>query len=413
DYGVFGDVYVSSYTFGKRPGETNDRDSPTYPVGGFIISREFEAVGGPEALFNMCARCPANTASHEVAGCFGLLHQRPDSPATEEQIRGIIARLGLEAEFHDAFPATTPLWYGLWAVSPVPRNAIPLLRSLISAMLEEDRREMAADQNIDYEEIANFARFVRAAEIAERENIDLEVQLLPPKHTSLGIRTIFPHCPFCKAAASTARWQTKYPDARQKCHVCGTDFSPSETAGARRMKVDTPDLRDLLGEAAFRRFACEYLIHQGETPASAAAIVVETEAEQRGHRLKRKRQAELARRKEQYLREHIYSGLATVTPPPSHIEDDEPKESQYFDAQNFAEVLRRALAAGIPVSTMLHRSSNNELDRDEWKRIVDPIALFERWKSEGCRGKFCAWFNVPETLLESPCVEPERKSRHD
>src|SRR5262245_35887789 len=96
-FGVYGDIYVSSYTFGTRPGGLKAGDSPHYPVSGFLISKEFEPYGGAEGLQRMCSRCPANAELHELARCVGTVPQWPDSPDTEEQLNRIINRLDLES----------------------------------------------------------------------------------------------------------------------------------------------------------------------------------------------------------------------------------------------------------------------------------------------------------------------------
>ena len=43
-FGNYGDVYVSSYTSGTRPGGRKLGGRPKYPANGFIISKEFEPV---------------------------------------------------------------------------------------------------------------------------------------------------------------------------------------------------------------------------------------------------------------------------------------------------------------------------------------------------------------------------------
>jgi hypothetical protein len=126
-FGLFGDVVVSSHTFGDRPGGRANGPLPIYPIGGFVVSKSFANVGGPEALFKICHGCPANIRSHDIAGCVGSIFQRPDSAETEAQLRGIVSRLGLQRDIEESFPSTTPLWYGLWAVSPIPANSLPVL----------------------------------------------------------------------------------------------------------------------------------------------------------------------------------------------------------------------------------------------------------------------------------------------
>src|SRR5215831_14011467 len=175
------------------------------------------------SLFTMCGSCPANTVPADLAGCCGTLYQWPNSERTEAQIRNIIERLGIVEEVSTAFSATTPIWYGLWAVSPVPRPALPLLKTIISEMRAEDRRAMEASKKLDEEQLRDFALFVRAVELAEKHLLPLHVSLSPLGHTDFGFYTVFPHCPFCKAATHTPHWQRKYPAALYTCHVCGRE----------------------------------------------------------------------------------------------------------------------------------------------------------------------------------------------
>jgi hypothetical protein len=254
-FGIFGDVYVSGHTFGHRPKSEKKQPSPPYPSSGFLISEEFGSLEGPSGLFAMCGKCRANTTSNEIAGCCGTLSQWPDSPETEDQIRSIISRLRLERELEESFPRTTPIWYGLWAVSPVPSRSLGLLRTIISTMRDEDAREMEIRQKVDKRQLQDFALFAMAAEIAEQRNIPLHVVLLPLGHTDFGIYTTFPHCPFCKAAARIERWQRKYPAELYDCRVCGRRYSPAETASSRRMEYEQDELRDLLGPSRFVGFA--------------------------------------------------------------------------------------------------------------------------------------------------------------
>ena len=207
-FGVFGDVYVSSTTSSRLPGAKPERPKfgPPYPVSGFLVSEEFKQFGGPEQLFSMCHVCPANVHAHEIASCAGDIFQWPESPDTEVQLQSIISRLGLERDFQECFPATRPLWYGLWAVSPVPIKALPLLRTLLSEILAEDKREMTALGKVDHDQLGQFSTLIAAIDRSEANGVPLHVELLPLGHTDFGIYTIFPHCPLCKATARVGRW---------------------------------------------------------------------------------------------------------------------------------------------------------------------------------------------------------------
>jgi hypothetical protein len=183
-FGVFGDIYVSSYTFGTKPSSNVPTPSLSYPVEGFVASHEFRDFGGPEDLFRMCGNCPANTTPHDLVGCAGSLYQFPNSIETEDQLRRIVARLGIEAEVHAAFPQTTPMWYGLWAVSPVPKRSLTVLRTLISEMLADDRGDTSG--KVDERQLRDFALFIKAIDLALERNLQLQVALLPLGHTDLG-----------------------------------------------------------------------------------------------------------------------------------------------------------------------------------------------------------------------------------
>ena len=401
-FGVFGDIHVSWVTAGYRPGPKRQTRAANYPAGGFIISEAFRDIGSPAELFAMCAPCSANTTPSDLAGCCGTLSQWPDSVETEAQIRSIIELLGIEADFQSGFPATTPIWYGLWAVSPVPAASLPLLRTIISEMREEDAREMEENNPADQRQLRDFALFVKAAELAEKHQLPLHVSLTPPGHTDFGFYTRFPHCPFCKAATRTPHWQRKYPSALYACHVCGREYSPAETAGEERME-EPAELRDMLGPSRFRQFANEYLIALGQTPENAALIVAETEAQEELRQQKLEAMRALHAKKDAYLAEHIFVGLASVSPPPgqSSQEDIPNPRNRWFDANAFAEVLRRCAAKGVVVTLMLHDSLDGKTDRNEMRtaNIPDPLALLDQWREEGCDGKFHASFNVPDKLV--------------
>ncbi len=404
-FGNYGDVYVSSYTFGTRPGSRRSEESPYYPVSGFVISEEFERFGGTENLFEMCSNCPANARSHELARCIGTVPQWPASPETEEQLRGIISRLGLESAVKDAFPDTTPLWYGLWAVSPVPQGSLDALGTLLSEMLTEDRAEMEAKGTVDRDHIEEFSAFLSAIEIASTKKLNLHVNLLPLGHTDFGVYTIFPHCPFCKATAKVERWQRKYPAGNCTCHVCGTRFSPDETASSEKMDWDRDELRDKFDQERFEEFAKSYLIANGETPNDAVAIVQATEAKALRRQEVNRRNQELERLRSIYLERHVYVGLEALPSPPSDLDDDEEESEQelctgWFDAGNLSTVLERCAEQGIKITMMQHRSSNPDLDRYEMRNLKSPMSILFKWQEEGCNESFHVVCRVPDSLVE-------------
>lgn len=406
-FGVFGDVYVSSHTFASLPeGESRKgKESIHYPTNGFSVSEEFKPFGGVEQLLQMCHECPANVHPHELASCTGDIFQWPESSETETQLRGIISRLGLEKEVEECFPATRPLWYGLWAFSPVPAKSLPVLRTLLSEMLAEDQHELAVSGKVDRDQERQFTTLIAAIERAESSHLALHVELLPLGHTDFGVYTIFPHCPFCKAAARIERWQRKYPSELHTCPVCGTKFSPTETGSAKRMNWDHRELRETMGEAAFRDFAAAYLVERGETPERASAIVEATEIEEVRRKEMNRQRAAMESRKKQFLEKHVYHGLSCVEPPPPEFPEEAtetPTETEctgWFRAAEMTQVLERCEQLGIKVTMLQHHSSDGDQDQFEMRDLKEPLALLAKWQAEGCHEKFYAGCRVPDSLI--------------
>lgn len=405
-FGNYDDVHVTSYFSANRAGDCKNGDGPHYPFSGFVISKEFRRFGGTEKLFDMCASCPANVQPQELARCVGTVLHRPDSPDTEEQLRRIISRLGLERVVADSFPKTTPLWYGLWAVSPVPKRSLGVLQTLLSEMLSEDRAEMEAKGEVDQDQIDGFYDVVSAIEIAISRGLNLHVNLLPLGHTDFGRYTIFPHCPFCKAVAPVKRWQRKYPTEHHTCQICGTKFSPEETASSERMMWKRNELRDELGQERFEAFAAYYLMEHGETPADAAAIVQRTEAKEERSKEMTREKARVERLREVYLHEHIYVGLDYLPAPRSDLgegeEDCHARTSctGWFTAENFSTVLQRCAEKGLKITVMQHRSSNPDFDRHTMGHVRSPLSILAKWQAEGCKEAFHAICWVPDSHVK-------------
>jgi hypothetical protein len=400
-HGVFGEIFVSGSTIGRRPAGQKGI-SPHYPDGGFIIEEQFKSVGGAVGLAAMCGACPANTIPHEMARCVGSLFQEPDSGETDEQLRGIISKLGLKSAVAEAFPQTRPLWYGLWAISPVPKRSLPLLKLLVGEMLAEDRRDMEIAGKIDEDQLAEFGNFVSAIDLAERNALPLYVSLAPPGHFDFGIYTAFPHCPFCKAQAQVAPWQRKYPTALCKCQVCGQSYSPAATATSERINWDHRELREILGLERFREFAKFYLVELGESTEAAEEIVRVSEAELVERQAKWVKERELEAKRERYVDANVLHGLTAVAAPKSDIVGDNEEEtgpSRWYGPEDFEEILRRCQALGVGITFMIHRSQDGE--NDEYTSTVstkNALGLFMKWRDKGCREKFRAGFRVPRNI---------------
>ncbi len=405
-FGNYGDVHVWSYTFGSRPGKPKDGEDPCYPSAGFVISKEFEKVGGTEALFRMCFACQANVRPHEIASCVGTVSRWPDSPETEAQLKNIISRLGLEHDVAAAFPKTEPIWYGLWAVSPVPADSLRVLRLLLKEILKEDLAETDSSSSAEHEQFREFSAAIGAIEVADTRGLKLHVKLLPRGHTDFGIHTVFPHCPFCSATANVQRWQRRYPSELRSCEVCGTQFSPAETATSERIDWSGDDLRDLLGQEKFEQFARDYLIANGEEPSDADGIVKKTEAKEAERMELWRKREELDRQQERYLETNIFAGLKCLPIPPSHLDEDDdfpnPESdcTRWFGAPEMLIVLNRCAEHNIKVVMMEHYSSDGAMDRFKTNIHGSPIDLLLKWQSEGCAEKFHAICQVPDSLVK-------------
>ena len=82
DSGVFGNIFVTGWTFAERADKFKKPLRCSYPSDGYLIAEEFGSYGGSEGLRSMCANCPANTSPEGVAGCAGTLLQQDEAMAT-------------------------------------------------------------------------------------------------------------------------------------------------------------------------------------------------------------------------------------------------------------------------------------------------------------------------------------------
>ena len=395
-FGIYGDICVTGNTFASIEARSSNRKAPTwhYPCNGFVVSKELAGVGGLEGLVKMCRGCPANTESPRPAGCAGTIYQSPESPAVQEQFEGIIARLGLEVAMGEAFGVTTPLWYGFWIKSPVPRRGLEVMAPIFERMLQEDRAESEAAKpgSVRRDHIRELDSFVRALTMARDAELELRVSMAPPGHTDFGYYTVFPHCPVCKAEARLARWKRRYPTQLYTCQSCGNAYPPAETASSEKDDLDLPELRQMLGDERFREFAASYLMAQGVDARQAAQIVDGQERWDEQRRAKIASEHRQAERQEAYVQAVLYAGLHP-------LKEEADEEGALFGTEEFAEILRRCEARGITVVMMKHVSREEALDRAAWRRIGNPLDLFNKWRAEGCRERFGAVFRVADTVL--------------
>lgn len=404
--GIFGDIFVELYTIVDRP-EGELRGQIQYPSSGFVISKEFAATGGVEGLATMCHSCPANSDASKIARCAGFLGQ-PPSQEIERRLREVIARQNLEEAVKANFPRTAWRWYALWAVSPVPRAALPVLRSLLAALLAEEQTEARIPDHAAPLTISGLSDFVRAIDTAIQRNWPLRVELLPPGHVDFGFHTVFPHCPFCHAAAPVAPW-TRYPKQIHTCAVCQTQYSPQATASSKRMPDDDDELRDLLSPEEFSQFAKNYLVAHGETPEAAENIVLATEAKELRRAEEWRQELATHQRSKNFVQTHILQGLPCLPTPPSDVSEGEPLETKntgWYNAETMREIFRRCDCIGVQVITLIHTSADGECDRHHMGLLPSPLNLLSQWQSEGCNDDFYARYRADAATIDRS-LEPK------
>jgi uncharacterized Zn finger protein (UPF0148 family) len=395
-FGVFGDICVTSHIFVQGAGDAVP--SIPYPVGGYRISPNLAAFDGPGAVLALCAGCPANTRPDLCGGCIGSFHVQPDGRELEQRLRRILVRLQLEEAYAAHFPATTPIWYGLWAQSPLTPGAVRLLRMVLGELVQEMAKAASGGKSPGHSatERQALADFLRAMEIAEERDLRLYVALVPPGHVDFGRETTFAHCPFCKAEAPVKRWMRKYPPGEIVCPVCQTRFSPAATSRSEPIREQDPDLRELLGQAEFEDLARRYLVAGGVTESQAARLIEETERVQAARRAQLAQQAEENNRRvreiERLTREVLCAGMTV------HAGEAGPEKSGGYlprlKAGDFVEFLRRGREQGLVPMALVHESVDGQSDRCWMQRGAEPAEeVLARWRSEGCDDLFYAMLN--------------------
>ncbi|HEX5244553.1 MAG TPA: hypothetical protein VFW23_14920, partial [Tepidisphaeraceae bacterium] len=309
---VLSDVCVTGCSFDFSLEDPN-ADDTHFPMSGFVISQEFQKCGGAAGLEAMCGKCPANATPSELAGCAGHISQWPYSGEMQIFLEQAISRLGLKESHRQAFLATNPIWFGLWANSPLSDVALRVLRAILLELCEGGVRALkVADE---YPRRSSMMQLIAAIDLAQSRGLPLYVSMTPPGHVDFGIFTIYPHCPICKAEADLPRFKSSYPKALYTCAVCGHGYRPSETASSERDQESEPDLRELLGNE-FPAFAKAYLIANGMSGTDAEKRVLEEEEKQTVRDQKQTERdqelAEMERRSEaneRFVTEILFAGL--------------------------------------------------------------------------------------------------------
>jgi hypothetical protein len=263
-YGMYGNLHITGYTSATVPNHLSKKRTANYPSSTDDLTDLFERLGGREQLTVLCESCPANSLAPLPAGCTGSFYLDPRQREWEIALREAAHRHKIAKALTQHFLPTTPLWYSLWATSPLPQAGLPYLRILL---------EEAADTEED------LLPFLSALERAERHDLKLHVRMAPPGHTDLGYRTIFPHC---KAGYESAEfWDYSQLAQEHCCHCCGMIYIPETTDSSQRQSGHSgPGIRVELGKDRFEALANAYIQAQGFTEDEAQKIVAATEEDE-------------------------------------------------------------------------------------------------------------------------------------
>jgi hypothetical protein len=425
-FGVFGDVYVSSCRYMSIPedppqGICQERPSLLRRVlrlerkradlrkhldvahGGFLISRQFAHVGGLDGLRLLCADCPANTLSPNPGGCAGFIFQEPEDPELEAELKEIIARLGLDDRLAEFFIRTTPIWYGLWARSPLTEGAMDLLDQVLRRVARE-RAERGFSNSWEAANVARLKAFVRATRLSRIHGLALRVSMAPPGHADFGDCVIHAHCPRCKAfAKGVPRWQPKYPPTPCQCHVCGMTFDAAGTVSRSESKYEDDSLRELLGPEGFYGFQRSYLAARGFGSKEIAQVIARIEEEQREDEARAERSLRLREKQEKFIGRVLYAGLH-----PIRLNNADPADVDWFRADELREVIRRGKRCKAKFQVLAHHSVREELRLKEWAMTRGVEKLLREWEVRGCNEWFSMILSIPDDQLAELGDEPAR-----
>ena len=368
-----------------------------YPEKGWLVSQRFGEFGGVEKMGQMCGTCPANPSSHSLAGCSGRFYLAPDSGALNELLVTTIGRSGRQLDYENEFTLTTPLWYGLWIGGRISGEGLELLACLLEEMINAGGFEISSAER------GGLMTFGRAVQHAIQNDLEVHVELSPPRRHDLDVVQVLAHCPRCRARASDQPTIHKMPTALQSCFVCGIRFSPAESVGAFRQSTLGDSLYRQLGHDAYGQWLGRYFARRELVGDEATLLVDELLAVAARELAFEDQLVELRSRQRQFLEEQIYVGMAEVPSPccmTGELEEGEGIETQrWFLADEFETILRRAVKRGVLVRYLTHMGKSKASERHAWEELENPFSVFEKWREQGCDEKFSALLIVPKELV--------------
>jgi hypothetical protein len=90
--------------------------------------------------------------------------------------------------------------------------------------------------------LEDLRQLIAALKSCAEQSIPFYVEMNPMGHVDFGWRTVFSHCPRCKAGAP----HNVPRNSEIACPVCGFSYSPDETFSMTEMKIDRKALEALL-----------------------------------------------------------------------------------------------------------------------------------------------------------------------
>jgi len=190
-------------------------------------------------------------------------------------------------------------------------------------------------------------------------------------------------------------WKRKYRDEEIECAICGTNYSPAKTHSAKRDNWELKELRDVLGQAEFERFAARCLVAQGASETEAAQIVQKHEEGERQRREKWAQQVEASRRHQRFVEQVIYHGLKNLSP----RDGDEPE--WLFSPEDTEEIFHRCEVHGGKVLYLSHLSESGE--HNEYVQVCWPTSAkkaLQMLREKGRNEKFSVTVKIPKEVVD-------------
>jgi hypothetical protein len=241
--------------------EWDSSDTQTrLPEYGLVISHTFGRYGGVEVVKESCQNCIANLSvvnrAGPLAGCSSNFYCPPWDSELAESLKTNLLKSEIEAEFGDAFVTTNPIWFGLWIRSPLTQEQCEILSIILSDLPLQKGQ-------------SRIQHFLSALEVSIKQRVRVHVSLAPPGHADVGWRTVFSHCPQCKASPATLQMEQALPSEAITCKVCGYRYIPSSTTLSKREEISDimgDSLEEILGIEAYWTFVRKYLSGKGLSP---------------------------------------------------------------------------------------------------------------------------------------------------